>query len=487
MFMILTTSYYVVDNLRTKVSNVYLDISRNYTSNIAKLYIDEILSTVESKIIAASRDLGRREIDMSHAQEDVLRSVVSILDNSPELDAIIMTDKEGKFVRVPDNDNKDIFPDNSIKQRAWFIHEANSPFHIRFTEPHSDIFTGVATVTVSAPMLNQYGKFNGVLAFDINLLKINKNMEKMRPPIEGRIILLSSSGQHIADDMIDNNWEPDNIDSIYPLLKRHGGKYYDSGSNAWFFSYQFEGPRWTLIYTISNKHLQEQVWAETQGVVYGFVVLTIIVLSFGFYLKYHWGKKLFNIIGHIKTGTPEGHDNLENILSQEIHLSKNREKTLTSESQCDALTGALNRRAMESDLEKRIAEKKAFSFSLIDVDNFKNINDKYGHVAGDAVLKGIAAQCQDIVEIYGCHLYRYGGEEFAIIFDKMTIEQAVMVLKKCHTAVRDREWREADLTVTFSAGVSQFQNQEKHELIEQVDRLLYQAKQAGKDRTAFLS
>lgn len=483
----LMTGYYVVESLKSRVSKVYMDISRNYSANIGKLYIERILHGIETKIITASRELGHTDLSNEAVKDDISRTALAILNNSPELDAVVMADKDGHFVRVPDNNYQDLFPNGKIKDREWFIHDANSATHIRFTEPHNDSFTGISTVTVSTPLINALGRFNGILAFDINLSQISRNMEKMSPPIEGHIVLLSSSGQVIADDMIDNVWQPDNIEQIYPLLKKNSGTYYDDVSKSWFFSYQFEGPRWTLIYSVSDSNLKQQVWDDTQEVLYGFITFMVVLLTFGFFLKYHWEKKLVSIIGHIKTGTPQGYDNLEYFLSEEINRTKHREKTLTDESQRDVLTGALNRRALELALDKKIAKQEHFSFSLLDIDNFKTINDRFGHVVGDDVLKFISFTCRNLLEGYGCQLYRYGGEEFAILFNRMNAEQAFHVLEKCHAALRDREWREDGLQVTFSAGLARWQGQEKQVLVEHVDSLLYQAKQAGKNQTVMTS
>ena len=119
----------------------------------------------------------------------------------------------------------------------------------------------------------------------------------------------------------------------------------------------------------------------------------------------------------------------------------------------------------------------------MDIDNFKRINDTFGHVVGDEVLKGLVSECRGIFDLVGCEIYRYGGEEFAIIFNHMPPEHAWALLEKCRLSIRNRVWREGIERVTFSAGLgSRVDEEQSEQLIERIDKLLYRAKQTGKDK-----
>ena len=483
---IIATAFFVIDSQKKTIHKSYINISRNFVSNVATLYLNNMIDVVEEKIISASSRFGGDDIFNNafyHDSHSVLAHMMFIMSKSPEINAVILADTRGHYLRVPEKGSIAKKTPQQIQQRPWFIDEANSQHRVQFTEPYKDLITQVSTVTLSTPVINSHGFFNGVLAFDINLAQLNKNIERLLPPVEGNVVLLSDTGKVIADDIVDETPERHDFQTILSELKKSGGLYYDEHQDRWFFSYRFDGPKWLLVYSVENRALNELVWSESQKVIYGFVISLLVLLFFGFYLKSHWDKTLINIIGHIKTGAPDGWGNLESLLSQEINNTREREAALTAESAHDALTGALNRRAFDKDLQQHIAGNQMFSLALLDIDNFKTINDSFGHLGGDVVLRGMVAECKAVLEQTNGTIYRYGGEEFAIIFSEIPERQAWQLLEQCRLGVRRREWREDISAVTFSAGLGCWNGEEAQTLIAQVDARLYRAKRNGKDQT----
>ncbi|NDJ59377.1 diguanylate cyclase [Enterobacteriaceae bacterium 4M9] len=483
---IIVTAYFVIDSQKKTIHKSYSDIASNFIDSVAILYIDHFINLLESKITLTSREFGQNHVFNRYFYDEgktTLSHMMTVISNSPELNAIILADTQGDYIRVPEKASyKKKMPEEIIK-RPWFIEEPNSPHRIKFTEPYQDSVTGVSTVTVSAPIINTKGRFNGVLAFDINLSQMNKSMERLLPPIAGNIVLLSDDGQVIADDMTDAEPETDGYRDIMPALKKSNGVWYDDERKLWFFSHRFDGPRWMLVYSVDARLLTALTWNESQKVIYGFAISLLILLFFGFYLKSNWDKALIKIIGHIKTGAPNGWGNLENMLSEEINNTRKRQDALRVESMHDPLTGASNRRAFDMALADKLSTHKHFSLALMDIDNFKRINDTFGHVVGDEVLKGLVSECRSIFDLAGCEIYRYGGEEFAIIFNNMPPEHAWTLLEKCRLSIRNRIWREDIKRVTFSAGLgSRVEDEESERLVERIDKLLYRAKQTGKDK-----
>lgn len=124
---------------------------------------------------------------------------------------------------------------------------------------------------------------------------------------------------------------------------------------------------------------------------------------------------------------------------------------------------------------------------LADIDHFKSFNDTYGHLFGDTVIKGIARRlhlsCRD-----GIQAYRFGGEEFALIVPNKTLRIARQFGESLRRAVeklsiKDRRTSEQVGNITISMGVAEFQPGESAEsLIERADKLLYEAKELGRNR-----
>ncbi len=188
------------------------------------------------------------------------------------------------------------------------------------------------------------------------------------------------------------------------------------------------------------------------------------------------------IINAIKTGDVNQAPRLEAMLSHTIQSNKAREMAYVRQATHDALTGCKNRRAFDSDVDELLSAHQPFALALIDIDNFKSINDTWGHLSGDIVLRNVAREGIQIMQPHNVSVYRYGGEEFAVIFQADQIASAFSLLDAWRTAVEKRVWREENLRVTFSAGLGEWHFEPLEELVGSVDNALYSAKQQGKNR-----
>ncbi len=160
------------------------------------------------------------------------------------------------------------------------------------------------------------------------------------------------------------------------------------------------------------------------------------------------------------------------------------------ESSYDLLTGLRNRRSFERSLKElfRYSKENKFPLSLIimDIDNFKDVNDTYGHLEGDKVLIKVGSilrnylRARDIVA-------RWGGEEFAILLPGTTREEAIRVAEKLRTILENQSFTSDDgktYGITASFGVAEVDSSidSPEELFKAADRNLYKAKKLGKNR-----
>lgn len=182
-------------------------------------------------------------------------------------------------------------------------------------------------------------------------------------------------------------------------------------------------------------------------------------------------------------------------LTDRLHMLENEANALQrrvaeerAHAYTDPLTGVPNRMALEERLEQEVARQRRFkhplALSVLDVDYFKKINDTYGHLAGDKVLKTLADKlCQNIRETD--FLARYGGEEFVVLMPGADIDAALGVADKLRQVIESCgfHFREQAVPVTISCGVSAFQPMEESEAVfERADAALYRAKHAGRNR-----
>lgn len=155
----------------------------------------------------------------------------------------------------------------------------------------------------------------------------------------------------------------------------------------------------------------------------------------------------------------------------------------------DSLTGASSRRYCLERLSEEIERSKkfnyAFSFLMADIDHFKDYNDRYGHLVGDAILREVSQTIKENIRQIDL-MGRYGGEEFSIILTETDKKQAKFAAERIRKSIEDRRIRvyDEDLKVTVSIGASTFPEDAKdmQALIEKADSSLYKAKQTGRNR-----
>lgn len=166
----------------------------------------------------------------------------------------------------------------------------------------------------------------------------------------------------------------------------------------------------------------------------------------------------------------------------------------------DPLTAVSNRQAMDERLHTLHGE---FALAMVDIDHFKKFNDTYGHSEGDNVLRMVA---QHLAENLGDRVYRYGGEEFCVVFEKTEHETALEMMEKTRAALEKRkftlrgqrkagyspskllsrrsEGRGKKVHITFSVGVASTTKAHRtpEEVIKRADHALYEAKEKGRNR-----
>jgi diguanylate cyclase (GGDEF)-like protein len=155
----------------------------------------------------------------------------------------------------------------------------------------------------------------------------------------------------------------------------------------------------------------------------------------------------------------------------------------------DDLTGLPNRRAFMRRLQDEVGRVQRYgnplSLALIDLDGFKAVNDKFGHAAGDEVLRVFAGE---ILSIFRHHdlVARYGGEEFAVLLPNTHVEGALRALRKVQKRAQETSFQQEGSTLplpSFSAGLSLYRPGETPEnFIQRADHAMYRAKRLGRNR-----
>ena len=179
------------------------------------------------------------------------------------------------------------------------------------------------------------------------------------------------------------------------------------------------------------------------------------------------------------------------VLEQRVRELEAELRRLSDEVSTDALTQVANRRglatafAAEQARTQRGGDAAPLAVALLDVDNFKKLNDTLGHAAGDIALKSLAAAVRERLRPVD-HLARYGGEEFVVLMPATALDEAQQALSRLQRALTASLFMHEgrDVLVTFSAGVTAWRDGETLETtLARADEAMYEAKRTGKNRT----
>ena len=176
-------------------------------------------------------------------------------------------------------------------------------------------------------------------------------------------------------------------------------------------------------------------------------------------------------------------------LSERVVKLEDEMRRLSDEVSTDQLTQIANRRGLMQAFELELAKLKRnggdLSIGLLDIDNFKRLNDELGHSAGDEALKSLAAIVSKALRPSD-RVARYGGEEFVVLLPETPVGDGEQILTRLQRSLTGGLFmhKEKQVFVTFSAGVTGYRLEERIEdSLERADQALYEAKRTGKNRT----
>lgn len=210
------------------------------------------------------------------------------------------------------------------------------------------------------------------------------------------------------------------------------------------------------------------------------IVNVFIFIGFGFLVILPLGKfrtsiendEKLDVIGSLEfKSLAESYNEIYEIKAQ-------NEKSLLKKAEYDGLTGILNRRAFDQICETCAQKEQKIALLLIDMDNFKNVNDTYGHLGGDNALKSLAAALSETFRDTD-YVARVGGDEFAAILPNCDASAANAIKKKIER-INKRLSQLAEHFVSVSVGVAFSDNGFSKELYDKADKALYMVKERGK-------
>jgi len=212
------------------------------------------------------------------------------------------------------------------------------------------------------------------------------------------------------------------------------------------------------------------------------------------------------VVGLLESITKTHNDLDRHLISAFLKVYSNYLNIL-NESETDTLTGLLNRRTFDNNIERIIAERFVADdpsldsdteqpsrreeaaelphwLAVMDIDHFKRVNDKFGHLYGDEVLLLLSRNMQRIFRQHD-KLFRFGGEEFVVVLDRTSLENAKNVLERFRSAIEQYDFPQVG-QVTISIGFVRLDKAEvPSSIVGRADQALYHAKQKGRNQVVF--
>lgn len=461
------------------IKESYKRQNRLYINNVT-LFFNKYLSGYENIVREMARTAADQHKFSANENNDLaLRSwLIERLRIMPDAVSIIHADNNGHYSRLPyiasDQSEKEAW---DPRKEPWFsiAVEDTDAAHYTITK---DIYTGKERVlTISLPVISgSDGSNNGVLALNLDVEKSKEILNSTYPPMKSRTFVMTKDGRMVISPgyMISDS----TLKAIAKNASAYRGEFL---LNRHYYFYRMIGPQgWFVVEEVEEAELNQLVRHGSIKVIYGLVLTLVVVLFCWWALRAALNTIYMRITNGIRKGSIKSTE-VEELLFEEIYIAQQRQEKTAQDALTDGLTGLANRRAFDNDAEEYNKQDNTH-IAMIDVDNFKSINDNWGHTIGDMVLKTIAELGLRLRGLEGITLYRYGGEEIAVLFQDISMEKAKNFLEKWRISMNTRTFREPDLHVSFSAGLCKMGGGPVSEVIAQADKLLYEAKKTGKNK-----
>ncbi|UUV18133.1 sensor domain-containing diguanylate cyclase [Fusobacteria bacterium ZRK30] len=448
-----------------------------------------------TEIHSSSSDKERTEHMLHHMRE------LSILENTVKFIAYGTAEKQMFFDGNAGDQNLPSDYDPTI--RPWYVGALNSSDYYL-----SEVFIHAGTkepiVTISKK-IEKNGKKTGVLTALLDLSVISKTISEYRIGENGSFFIADKNNKVlIGSDKDKEKFKYiDNMD--LDNLKSHEIKINTPEGIIIYHIYKLKKLDAVLIGVVFEKDLNASLY-KLRDIVFMVILIVIIVITVILFLLGKIFDKSLDRLSYIVNSISNGNytkniDKLTDMIGEKSELKiikeaiKNmnyeivkREVELKYISETDPLTDICNRRAIISFIEIEIQRAKNFeseyTIIMFDLDKFKRLNDKFGHLFGDEVLREVCKKVSNNIkdtDKFG----RYGGEEFLIILPGTAFSEGITVAERLRKKIEEMTWKN-DVVVTVSMGVIRNMEADTLDLsLERVDNLLYKAKNNGRNRIEY--
>lgn len=466
------------------------ETAQTFESNLSRFTHNTAMESVNRQIdemnlaftILASRVDKKALDEYIQPEHSVLNSiVVSMVNALTFFNAAVLSDNDDNYSVYPLVTLENFVP----SQRPWFpaIKKRNE---IVYSEPYSDTYgrTGsneIPTITASMNLFENNGAKIGNIAFDLDLAALSEPLQDIVTPFHGKFMVVAKNGTVVMHPNLKEIFHLTVPERWVEQAIELEGNFFDEETQKFIFYRSFSNPSWVAFTVVDKKEYDNYVRNAPVMLISVFSVCIIIYVILFCLLRVYIREIINRLYMGINGINYDGksHD-LEQIYTtiRKSHHELSEARRISSE---DALTGIGTRRKFDDRMHELIASDTAFYLAIIDLDNFKNINDTFGHDVGDNVLRHVSKTGKAIMEP-NYPLYRFGGEELIVLFPGTAYNECFDLLENWRETLCSRQWRETGLKVSFSCGIAErAPGTSAQEVLIEADRNLYAAKRSGKN------
>ncbi|WP_198306253.1 sensor domain-containing diguanylate cyclase [Arcobacter vandammei] len=467
----------IVQNEEERLSTQTRIVNNRISDEINSVY--KALLSIRNSIEEFNMENNK---DKNHMEEHIKM----FIDVIPTIRSFLILNKEATVI----SSNKHELIGLNYSHREYYINAKtnSSREKLYISSPYKSTM-GVWTINLSIILSDEKGNFNGMILAVFEPLKLMKILESifyandMRSTIihgDGTVFLVAPFNKELLGKNLDDG-------DSYFYKHRLGNKLFSVYSGK---SYLSNDERLVSFYTLRPEEIDidtplyitvsrdiDILYTNIKKEIFVVLALLLILILSSVIGLYLLQKRRYLL------------------RQQEVEQEKEKRKILESYAYIDSLTQIANRRYFEQFMDKEwrycLRNKKYLSIVLIDIDNFKLYNDKYGHQAGDECLKKVARVLDDNLNRSHDFVARYGGEEFICILPNTKIDDAKLICEKLRLEVEQLGILHEDSkplnVVTVSIGLScdiPNENLEIKDLIKKADNSLYISKKSGRNKVS---
>jgi diguanylate cyclase (GGDEF)-like protein len=479
---------------RTSLINNYLNKNESYSKKLASNTSD-LLKTMENNIKVISSISARDSMTDPQMINDLFQ------ENTQYFNSIVIADKNRVVQALSPSTIGISVGDKLTSEQSKMAVAKKKPF---ISEPYRAT-TGRLIILISAPIVDKLGEYKGLVGGTIYLEEKNVLSTMLKEHFFGDgsyVYVVEKKGdlifhpeqKRIGQHVIQN-------EVVRKVVSGQSGsqKVTNSLGKDFLAGYAYEPScSWGIISQTPYEVIHKPMNNLVQSMLLFSLPFLLLILILGWWIASRIAKPLHTLARFSDKATlklvpaeniPDIHSSYYEVrlLSQSVKIalqSMNRDLThLRHEVNIDELTGLVNRRGFDSVLADWVESKAPFALVMIDIDHFKQVNDTYGHVIGDEVLRYLARLMQ-LISSEEDVVFRYGGEEFGILIRYCGHGRAKDVADRLREQLAITKSPTGQL-ITISAGISSFpaHGASAEQLVMRADEALYQSKENGRNRT----